>query len=40
MLQSGSPLLYEPVWTLIQKLPKNEAVIEGLRSLTIVKEVL
>ena len=40
MLQSGAPQLCEPVWTLIQKLPKNESVIDGLRTLTFIKDVM
>lgn len=39
MLWAGSPELSEPVWALISKLPKNESVIDNLRTLKFIKEV-
>lgn len=39
MLWAGEPELCEPVWALISKLPKNESIIENLRTLKFIKDV-
>ena len=36
---AGSPELSEPVWALISKLPKNESIIDNLRTLKFIKDV-
>ena len=37
MLQASNPELCEPVWGLISKLPRNESVIESLKTLEFVQ---
>jgi len=39
MLWAGSPELSLPVWALISKLPKNESLIDNLRTLKFIKDV-
>ena len=39
MLWANSPELCESVWALIAKLPKNQSVIESLKTLKFIKDV-
>ena len=39
MLWASEPELSEPVWALIAKLPKNESVIDSLKTLQFIKSV-
>ena len=40
MLDASSPVLCEHVWSLISKLPYNESVIEDLKTLKFIKDIV